>query len=46
MFAVMYSIGDKDYEHSRYLTYADAEYMLDELDADSFDCAWIEEITE
>lgn len=46
MFAVMYSIGGKDYEHSRYLTSAEAENMIHELDADSFDYAWIEEITE
>lgn len=46
MFVIMYSIGDEEYEHSRYLTSAEAESMIYELDADSFDYAWIEEIAE
>lgn len=46
MFVIMYLIGVEEYEHSIYLTYADAAYVLDELDEDSFDCAWIEEVEE
>lgn len=46
MFVIMYSIGWEEYEHSRYLTSAEAENMIHELDAGSFDYAWIEEITE
>lgn len=46
MFVIMYSIGEEEYEHSRYLTSAEAENIIHELDADSFDCAWIEEVEE
>lgn len=46
MYVIMYSIGDEEYEHSRYPTSAEAENMIHELDADSFDYAWIEEDTE
>ena len=46
MFAVMYSLGGKDYAHSRYSDVDDAYAAYDNLDFDTFDDAWVERVEE